>query len=285
MVGFTGRCGLFALALGIATLAPLLPASSGEPPRRVVSMNLCTDQLAMMIAGEDQLYSVSHLAGDPASSVLADQAKNHIVNHGLAEEIFLMHPDLVLAGTYTTRATVDMLRRLGFRVEEFAPETSFADIRTNVRRMGELLGREERAEELIAAMDDAIATLSEPETRKTVALYFANGYSSGKGTLADEVVTLAGFRNLAADLQGIGRLPLETLVMARPDLLVGENRQSAPALAYQNYDHPALRAVANDTHRTAVSDKYWVCGAPFTVDAVRQLSALANERNPGPEHD
>ena len=41
-------------------------------PRRVVSINLCTDQLAMMLAAPGQLVSVSQLAGDPHSSAMAE---------------------------------------------------------------------------------------------------------------------------------------------------------------------------------------------------------------------
>ncbi len=44
------------------------PASAGpieQAPRRVVSMNLCTDQLAILDARPGQLHSVSYLAKRP----------------------------------------------------------------------------------------------------------------------------------------------------------------------------------------------------------------------------
>lgn len=72
-------------------LAGALPAAA-QPPARVVSMNLCTDQLAMLIAAPGQLVSVSHVARDPVSSALAEQAQAYPVNHGSAEEIFLLAP-------------------------------------------------------------------------------------------------------------------------------------------------------------------------------------------------
>ena len=79
------------LALGLGQ--PVLSA----PPQHVVSMNLCTDQLAMLLAAPGQLVSVSHVARDPRASALADQAMAYPVNHGDAEEIYLAKPDLVLA--------------------------------------------------------------------------------------------------------------------------------------------------------------------------------------------
>ena len=59
---------LFALILSLAPAAP-----AGAAPLRVVSINLCTDQLAMLLAAPGQLVSVTHLARDPEASVMALQ--------------------------------------------------------------------------------------------------------------------------------------------------------------------------------------------------------------------
>lgn len=94
------------LLLGaLVWLGGALAVPAAEPPARVVSMNVCTDQLAMLVARPGQLHSVSWLAADPAMSVLANEAEGLRLNRGLAEEIFLMKPDLVIAGTFSTRAT------------------------------------------------------------------------------------------------------------------------------------------------------------------------------------
>ena len=52
----------------LAVMLALAGPVAAQPPQRVVSMNLCTDQLAMMLAGPGQLISVSHLGHDPAVS-------------------------------------------------------------------------------------------------------------------------------------------------------------------------------------------------------------------------
>lgn len=256
------------------------PAAAAEPPHRVVSMNVCADQLAMLLAGEGQLYSVSYLAGDAGTSVLASEAGRYVVNHGLAEEVFLMSPDLVIAGTYTTRTTVDLLRRLGFRVEEFAPASSFDDIREHITRMGELLGRQDKAAELISGMDAKLATLnSRPASHKTVALYYANSYTSGSGTLVDETVKAAGLVNIADQLgmSGTAKLPLEMLVLENPDLVVtSESEYAAPALAEQGYVHPAFKALVAGKKAINVPAKYTICGAPFTLEAVRMMQDAAS---------
>ncbi|QOF74649.1 ABC transporter substrate-binding protein (plasmid) [Aminobacter sp. SR38] len=270
------RAWLSALA-GLAALSSA-PAAAG-PPKRVVSMNVCTDQLAMLLAAEGQLHSVSYLASDPNTSVLADRTNGFAVNHGLAEEVFLMQPDLVLAGAYTTRTTVELLRRLGIRVEEFAPDSSIADIRANILRMGEVLERREEAAKLVAALDRGVAELGkESASGKTVATYYANSYTSGTGTLVDEIVKLSGLVNIAdkLGLSGTARLPLEMLVLAKPDLVVGGGEDyGVPALAQENFVHPAYRAVSGQGRAVAVPSRYTICGAPFTLEAARLLRDAA----------
>lgn len=268
------RAAIAAFALALAG-----GAMAAEAPRRVVSMNVCTDQMAMLVAAPGQLHSVSYLARDPATSVLAGQAAGYAVNHGLAEEIFLMHPDLVIAGTYTTRATVGLLRRLGIRVEEFAPESSIDDIRANLKRMGDILGRPQRAAELIGELDRGLAALdAQKPPRRTVALYYANSYTSGTGTLVDAVVKAAGLANIADELglAGTVELPLELLVLAAPDLVAGdEGRYATPALAQENFVHPAYEALRAKARHVAVPSQYTICGGPFTLQAARILQDAA----------
>lgn len=270
------------LAAGIALtllLTSVAEAADGSP-RRVVSMNVCTDQLAMLIAAEGQLHSVSYLASDPATAVLAGAAGKYAVNHGLAEEVFLMKPDLVIAGTYSTRATVGLLRRLGIRVEEFEPEQSLEDVRRNITRMGDILGRPERANDLVAELDRKLTRLREKgPSGQTVATYYANSYSSGAGTLVDAVIKASGLTNLAASigLTGTAKLPLEVLILSRPDLLAdGEARYATPALAGETFAHSAYRALEEDTASVAVPAKYTICGAPFTAEAARIMRDAAD---------
>lgn len=254
------------------------PARADAPPKRIVSLNLCTDQLVMMLAGPDRIAAVSHLALDPQLSVLADDASRLPITYGQAEEVFLLKPDLIVSGSFHLNATVDILRRLGIKVEEFASANSFDDIRKNVRRMGRLLGAQAKAEALIAEFDARLTDIE--ETRSTrpalAALYYANSYTSGANTLAAEVVEHAGFRNLGSQLglQGTAELPLEMLVMRRPELVVTGLSYEAPALAQEVLRHPALAYLNRRTQNASVPENLWICGTPFTARAVEALAAL-----------
>ncbi len=249
-------------------------------PNRVVSINLCTDQMAMQIAAPGQLKSVSYLAASDPSSAMAEQARAYPANHALAEEIFLMQPDLVLASTWSNPSTVGLLRQLGVRVEQFAPEEKFADIRTNYLRMGEMLGQPARAAEIVAGMDSELAALAgKPASGKTIAAYHANSYTVGSGTLLNAVMEMSGLTNIASKLgiQGVARIPLETLILAQPDLIAdGDREYRAPALAQQNFVHPAYRALLAHSRPVDVSGRYTICGTPFTIEAAKRLREAAD---------
>ena len=265
-------------------LTPLAARADGSRPARIVSMNLCTDQLALLVAAPEQIHSLSYISRDPASSPLAEEARRYPPNHGLAEEIFLMRPDLVLAGAYTRRETTNMLARLGFRVETFAPAASFDDIRANIRRLGRLLGRETRASHLLAAFDQArsrrraTTPADHRGPRPLAALYYANSHTSGRGTLASDILDHARVENLATSLGlgGIVRLPLELIVYRAPDLLItGDAGHHPTARAGAALQHPALRA---NRGRIIAMDNRWSCGTPAVLDIVRELEDVVMEK-------
>ncbi len=263
--------------------ACVIGASVGSPavagaPRRVVSINLCTDQLALALAAPDQIVAVSRLSLDPNLSDVVDTARTLPVTDGSAEEVVPFAPDLVLAGAYTSRATVSILRRLGHRVEEFAPPRDFADIRAAIVRMGELLDRRERAAAMVAAFDRAIADLRASASGGSAPLavvYHVGQRAEGRGTIAHDILVAAGWRNLAAELgiEETGALPLEVVLMHRPDVvLVGAAEAGWSTPAQQNLAHPAVRAAfAEGTRLAVLPDRWIVCGGTSVMEVVRRL--------------
>lgn len=253
-------------------------ASAG--PSQVVSMNLCTDQLAMMLAAPGQLVSVSYIARDIRASAMAEEAMGWPVNHGLAEEIYLLQPDLVIAGAFSTRATTDMLRRLGIPVVVFQPAASLDDVRDRILRMGEVLGREDAAEALLADFDARLAALAPAgPDRPRAALYSANGYTSGPKSLAGQIVEAAGLANIAAELgyDVSGTVPLELLALSDPDLLIGTSPYPRVSRSEEVLTHPVVRHLAARSAAGQMRDADWVCGTPHVLRAVGDLVALRPE--------
>jgi iron complex transport system substrate-binding protein len=267
-----------AVFLGAAlVVAPF--ASADTAPQRVVSINLCTDQLAMMLAGPGQLISVSYIGADPMASAMAVEAQAYPLNHAQGEEVFRLAPDLVLAGTFSSTFTLGLLRRLGIEVAQFAPERSFDDLRANVRAMGAVLHREDAAEALLAQFEaDLAAVRVLADTKPEALMHYANNYTSGDASLAHEIVAAAGWSNAAvkAGFRG-GAVPMELLVMLTPDLVISSQPYPGASRAEEVLRHPAMMALREGTKRSALSDAEWVCGTPHVLRAVARLAALHPE--------
>ena len=176
---------------GAVAAAGLLAGTAGAlSGPSVASLNVCTDQLVMLLAAPGQLKSISNLSRDPTLSPLYEQAKQHPINKGVAEEILLVKPDLVVTGTFSLHNTTSLLRRLNFRVEEFKYSQSVETIAADIRRMGRLLERTGTAEAMASRFEHQLAGL-EPLacSRKPVAIaYGVRGVAMGKGTLAHSAI-------------------------------------------------------------------------------------------------
>lgn len=261
------------IALGVALCGATF-AHAQDAPSRVVSMNLCTDQLAMLLADEGQLISVSHIAFDPLASPMVEAAAAYEKNHGQAEEIFTMRPDLVLAGVYSDPYTVGLLRRLGVDVVQFPLETDFDGIRANMLKMGEVLGQVDAAQRLVAQFDADLAALGpNGEERPSALLHYANNYTSGDKSLAHQILLAAGFANATteAGITVAGSVPLERLVLLMPDLVISGQPYPGASRAEEVLDHPALRVLQQKQSGATLTDAEWVCGTPFVLRAVARL--------------
>ena len=265
--------------LAAAALCVVLPEGTraADAPRRIVSLNLCTDLLLLALAEPSRIAALSFLSTDPDLSYYAADARALPRIRGSAEEVVPLKPDLVLAEAHSARTTVALLRRLGYRVLDLPVAATLADVREEIRTLARVLGEEAKGAALIAAMDEGLARLAPGEAGAApgALVYLANGYVPALPSLPDELLRAAGLRNLAPEL-GLaagGRLALEALLVADPDLLVLEEaRADAASLADALLAHPTVRARLGTARLIRMPAQYWTCGGPFVVHAARLLA-------------
>lgn len=270
------RAGTRSAVLAWIALAAL-PAGAAAPAARIVSLNVCTDQILVDLVPKERIAAVSLLAADPSVSAATEAVRGLKLIHIAAEEVLAVDPDLVIAGEGWTPATVDLLQRLGRRVVVVPLATSLEGVREAVRVIAKAVGEEERGERLVANFDRRLAAVrSRPGPRPTALAYQVNSLSAGPGSLLDAALDAAGFENLARQLPlgPAGRLPLETLVADPPDLIV---LTVAPdqfrTVAADNLRHPALRDVLFRRAHLTLEMPLWLCGTPRVAEAVERLAA------------
>lgn len=265
------------LLLVASTLMQAAHASAS--PQRVVSLNLCTDQLLMLLADREQIASVSWLAADPEESAYADLADGLHLNHGLAEQVLPLQPDLVLAGTHTAPYTVALLERLGYPVLRVEPATSLEQAGASVRRIAAALGHPDRGAGLEDEMTAGRAALAAaaPDPPVPALMLQTGGFTVGEG-LAHELMTLAGLDNLAVPL-GLdrwGSLSVEALLRLDPAVLVMPGyRAGEPSLANAALAHPALAGFV-EAREVARPPSAWLgCETPALLQAAARMQAAA----------
>jgi iron complex transport system substrate-binding protein len=282
-----------ARALFTGLLTVLLAAGIADPaaavPARIVSINLCADELLLALADPSQIAALSVYATDPTLSYVADQAAAFRHDAGEAETVVDLKPDLVLAGSFTKRDTRDILGRLGYRVELLPPARSIDEAIAQIRTVAAIVGHADRGEVLIARVEDArrraeAAAAALPQ-RPSAAIYQRRGYVTGGSTLTGDLLSTAGFANAGAPLAGKtgGFVPLERLIAAPPDMIVvtasvkRAEDQGTALLA-----HPALAALYPPDRRIVLPEKLTVCGGPSLPDALDWLSQQARRVQPAP---
>jgi iron complex transport system substrate-binding protein len=247
-------------------------ALAAERLPTVASINLCADQHVLALADPEQILTVSWLAADPEESLFAAEASKHTLNFGTAEELLQFTPDVVLAGTYTSPFARAMLRRLGYRVVELAPEASVLDIEHNVRLVADLLGQSARGDRLVTALHDGVRAIEATRPTRSFATVIVRpgGFTVGADSLAHELLGLAGLRNVAAE-QGLdrwGSLSMEALLRSAPELIVLTGyRSTQPSLANAVLEHPALRRLGAVQRTVTVPSALWSCGLPRSIES------------------
>ncbi|OYD81208.1 ABC transporter substrate-binding protein [Azospirillum brasilense] len=276
------RLGLAAALLLIAGgPAAAWEAPPGKPlgkPQRIVSLNLCADELLLRLVRPERLAAVTWLAHDPRASTVADRASRVPVNHGTAEEILPLNPDLIVAGRYTTRVAVGLLRRLDAPLLELDVPQSVAGVAEQIRGLARAVGEPERGEELVADLLSRLDALppAAQGPRPTAVVLRPNGFVAGSGSLVDEILSRAGLENMAdrLPLGSQGALPLEAIILGGADVLIVDAAPDAPpSLAVALLHHPALKALNHRVRTLSLPTRLWTCPGPQIAEAAERLAA------------
>jgi len=275
-----GLVGLLAsvcgLSIGTASAATDLP--------RVVSINVCADQWLLTLADDEQILSLTNLSHDAAASYYLDKAMSFPTNKGGVEEVLSLQPDLVIAGDFSSRYTVDLLKASGLDVKTLPLAYSIEDMLSNLSLVAGWVQQPKRAEGLRLELNrrlDAIPEHQEPKPK--AAIYDPNGYTVGKETMRGDMLDRSGWHNVALDkgIGSYGTLSLETLISLDPDVLIASPYSAGTWSRAQSLNaHPALDQTGVGSKVIEFPSAQTICGGPWSVDVVERLVAERVQRQP-----
>ena len=272
---------VLALALAAVTLAsaaplPAPPSVSAPRSLRIVSINPCLDAVLMQVADAGQIAAISHYSQDPrATSIPLALARRFTVTSGTAEEVVALAPDMVLSGPHVAPATIAALRRMGIALHQYPVPNTVAESIAQVRDIARRVHHPDRGEALAAR----IAAAARPSSGAPVPalIWQGGGLVPGAGTLSDELLTRAGFRNMSAayGLKQWDVLPLEYLVARPPRVLlsVGVAETGGDRLSR----HPAVKRLAGRITLAPYPSRLMNCGGPTIIAAMARLKSVRHE--------
>jgi iron complex transport system substrate-binding protein len=256
-----------------------VPATAAQP-QRIVSLNFCTDQLLLALVAPERIASLTWYArtdGDLAQRALAARLP---MNRGSAEEVLAAHPDLVLAGQFTTSTTRALLKRVGVPMLVVDAVQDWEGIRRTTREVAAALGEAARGEALITRMDEQLAAAAALRPAVPVRAIGWSGAAEdvpGADTLFNTILATAGAINLAALPAGSSAFDLEAVLRQRPRLLLrgrsyGEGRAVRSSVAH----HRVLRALPG-LQVIDYPEGTWACGVPAAAGAALDLARMLKE--------
>lgn len=260
-----GAGALWAAVPGPAAKAPAVP-------QRIVSINLCADQLVLALADRGQIAGLTHNAADPELSGAAAKARGLPLLSNSAEQILAIDPDLVVGMPASRSAALAALPGQQYPLLDLDTADRLDQIYASIRQTATAVGHPGRGEALIAHMKGELAGLPKPGRGRVAAYYQRRGYMTGTGTLIDELMGRVGLVNLAGKLgkPPLSQLSLEEMVAAQPDFLIVESAtDTITDQGSEMLHHPALQGIP----RISIPQAWTVCGSPEYVIAARSIVA------------
>jgi iron complex transport system substrate-binding protein len=262
----------------VLALALFNSATGAAGLPRIVSMNVCSDQLLLSLADPEQILGLSRFSRDAWQSFAADKARRFPIMSGGAEDVLVAKPDIVVASLFDKRSTRELLKTNGLHLVEFTVPRTLDEVKQQILEMGEVVRHPDRAALAIARLDAAIARARQAVTdhHYRVLPLSRRGWVSGSDSLVSSLLTEAGLLNPAADLDVAagGYASLEAIVRLRPDfLLVSEGSDRAEDDGRAFLLHPALERFYPPDKRIVLPERLTVCGGVMLADALDVLTA------------
>jgi iron complex transport system substrate-binding protein len=294
-------------------ILPLVLLIAGCSPARapggggIVSTNPCADAILIDLVSANRIAAISHYSQDPgASSIDLAVANRFASTTGTAEEVIALKPDLVLTSSFTPASTRNAYARAGLKTLLLDSPVTIEASKAQVMQIATAVGAEERGRALNARIDVAVSSAlprrrpgpswkgggngaqapakADPGSRPmpgkgsekdpSAVLFIAGNLVNGSGTLLDELLTKAGFRDAAIDygLAFTGTLPIETIAARPPRVILSPGPSRTATLRTRVLVRTGANTVEAAFPRNLVN-----CGGPTIIPAITRLAAIRRE--------
>lgn len=195
-------------------------AVQGQPYTRIVSLAPSFTQSLYYLEAQDNLVgctSYCEAAKGDNKEIVSSAVKANV------EKIISLKPDLVLASGLTNPKDTELLKKFGIKVETIYSPKSFQEICDQFIRMGELVGKTDKANALVEESKRTIQQIAEKNKHNTNrSMFFQIGanplFAVIPNTFMNDYMTLLGIGNIAGNLTQ-GTITREFVIANNPDYI------------------------------------------------------------------
>ncbi|KIL36252.1 ABC transporter substrate-binding protein [Gordoniibacillus kamchatkensis] len=194
-----------------------------KAPDKIASVSPAETEILFALGLGDKIVGVSDFDDYPAEA--KSKPKLGGVVKPNTEAMIATGADIIFTGVSMKKDAVEQLRGMNLNLFKVEPKT-VADVMNDVLQFGRITDRQEQAEQVVAKMkadmqkvQDAVKSVPQ-EQKKKVYVEFSPGWTVGKGEFMDELITLAGGINVAADTKGWNQISEEKIIQANPDVIL-----------------------------------------------------------------
>ncbi|MDR6554563.1 ABC transporter substrate-binding protein [Paenibacillus qinlingensis] len=197
-----------------------------KAPERIVSVSPSETESLFAIGLEANIVGVSDFDDYPAEAKA--KPKLGSITKPNMEAVIASNANIVFSGVSMTAKVVDDLRAANINVFKVDPKT-LDDAMSNILTFGQITDHQEQAEKVVNKMKadrqkvvDAVKDVKQ-ENKKKVYMEFAPGWTVGSGVFMDELITLSGGINVAADKAGWYEISEEKIIQQNPNVILFAN--------------------------------------------------------------
>jgi iron complex transport system substrate-binding protein len=198
--------------------------SFGAAPTRIVSLSPATTEMLFTIGAGSRVVGRSKYDLWPDSATLVPSLGDGMRPN--IEAVLGAHPDLVvLYASQDNRAAADKLRAAGINTLALRQD-HIADFRRALTMFGRILNDSARAESVIDSVFRTLervrsANANAPRPKVFWHIWDAPLITIGSGSFMNELVDIAGAKNVYADISGpSGQISLEDVARRDPDFIL-----------------------------------------------------------------
>jgi len=192
-------------------------------PQRIISLAPSNTEILFALGLGDKVVGVTEFCNYPEAA----KAKPKIGGFSTVdiERVVALEPDLILAAAIHEETVIPALERLGLTVFALAPKT-LDKVLDNITLVGELTGKSREATRLVTSLEERIKVITDKtravaERPRILYLTWHDPlWTTGSGTIEDDLINKAGGENIAYDLTGHKTIDLETVVQRNPQVII-----------------------------------------------------------------